>query len=177
MSSAHVPKFGNWDDKDIPYTRYFENALKYREKGFNPNDPQQNPEAFMNQHQIQQQNLRIKQNKSSQKANTDPARISAKIDSYTKKNKSSSSVSRQPNMVSQSSKALINTVSSLSADSNDTRPFPQRPAYVALSNEGKEKKKTGTSKLSSVPTAPKNRKPMRRTSSKAWCCLINKTWE
>ncbi|KAJ1428698.1 RIN4, pathogenic type III effector avirulence factor Avr cleavage site [Sesbania bispinosa] len=44
---SHVPKFGNWDTDNVPYTAYFENAR--REKaGFmmNPNDPMENPEAF-----------------------------------------------------------------------------------------------------------------------------------
>ncbi|KAF5742132.1 hypothetical protein HS088_TW09G00174 [Tripterygium wilfordii] len=43
----HVPKFGNWDKDNVPYTAYFENARK--EKGsrmMNPNDPEENPEAF-----------------------------------------------------------------------------------------------------------------------------------
>ncbi|GMI72694.1 RPM1 interacting protein 4 [Hibiscus trionum] len=45
---SHVPKFGDWDNDDLPYTAYFENARK--EKGgkiMNPNDPEDNPEAFM----------------------------------------------------------------------------------------------------------------------------------
>ncbi|XP_027338225.1 RPM1-interacting protein 4-like [Abrus precatorius] len=44
---SHVPKFGNWDSDNVPYTAYFENAR--REKGgmmMNPNDPMENPEAF-----------------------------------------------------------------------------------------------------------------------------------
>ncbi|XP_073136009.1 RPM1-interacting protein 4-like isoform X3 [Henckelia pumila] len=49
MDRPHVPKFGNWDGENVPYTACFENARK--EKGINgirmnPNDPQQNPEAF-----------------------------------------------------------------------------------------------------------------------------------
>lgn len=47
---SHVPKFGNWDDNDnIPYTIYFENAGKDKGgvKTMNPNDPEENPEAFM----------------------------------------------------------------------------------------------------------------------------------
>ncbi|KAL5140574.1 EH domain-containing protein 2 [Glycine soja] len=45
--SHHVPKFGNWDTDNVPYTSYFENAR--REKSgimINPNDPMENPEAF-----------------------------------------------------------------------------------------------------------------------------------
>ncbi|XWS18150.1 hypothetical protein CRYUN_Cryun32bG0017400 [Craigia yunnanensis] len=45
---SHVPKFGDWDNDNLPYTTYFENARK--EKGgirMNPNDPEENPEAFM----------------------------------------------------------------------------------------------------------------------------------
>ncbi|CAJ1962592.1 unnamed protein product [Sphenostylis stenocarpa] len=45
--SRHVPKFGNWDTDNVPYTAYFEHAR--REKGgvmMNPNDPFKNPEAF-----------------------------------------------------------------------------------------------------------------------------------
>ncbi|XP_059440652.1 RPM1-interacting protein 4-like [Corylus avellana] len=48
--NSHVPKFGNWDDNDsIPYTIYFENARKDKGgvKMMNPNDPEENPEAFM----------------------------------------------------------------------------------------------------------------------------------
>ncbi|XP_027368652.1 RPM1-interacting protein 4-like [Abrus precatorius] len=41
----HVPKFSNWDNDNIPYTIYFENARK--EKAFlNPNDPEKNPKAL-----------------------------------------------------------------------------------------------------------------------------------
>ncbi|KAJ9563005.1 hypothetical protein OSB04_008165 [Centaurea solstitialis] len=47
---SHIPKFGSWDADNVPYTAYFDNARK--DKGttgvmFNPNDPEQNPEAFM----------------------------------------------------------------------------------------------------------------------------------
>ncbi|GAU29894.1 hypothetical protein TSUD_379840 [Trifolium subterraneum] len=44
---SHVPKFGNWEADNIPYSACFESAR--REKaGFmmNPNDPMENPEAF-----------------------------------------------------------------------------------------------------------------------------------
>ncbi|KAL5988046.1 EH domain-containing protein 1 [Asimina triloba] len=47
---AHVPKFGDWDDENVPYTAFFENARKDKAPGtrmINPNDPEQNPEAFM----------------------------------------------------------------------------------------------------------------------------------
>ncbi|KAK2653012.1 hypothetical protein Ddye_012868 [Dipteronia dyeriana] len=46
---SHVPKFGNWDKEDnIPYTSYFENARKGKAGvRMNPNDPEENPEAFM----------------------------------------------------------------------------------------------------------------------------------
>ncbi|KAL5773167.1 hypothetical protein ACOSQ2_013091 [Xanthoceras sorbifolium] len=49
-SHAHVPKFGNWDkEENIPYTSYFENARKGKAGvRMNPNDPEENPEAFMN---------------------------------------------------------------------------------------------------------------------------------
>ncbi|XP_024989232.1 RPM1-interacting protein 4-like [Cynara cardunculus var. scolymus] len=47
---SHIPKFGSWDADNVPYTAYFDNARK--DKGttgvmFNPNDPEENPEAFM----------------------------------------------------------------------------------------------------------------------------------
>ncbi|XP_068669485.1 RPM1-interacting protein 4-like isoform X2 [Aristolochia californica] len=55
---SHVPKFGNWERENVPYTMYFENARKEKVGGkmMNPNDPEQNPEAFnqqsgINQHQ------------------------------------------------------------------------------------------------------------------------------
>ncbi|GFY91698.1 indole-3-butyric acid response 1 [Actinidia rufa] len=46
---SHVPKFGSWDSDNIPYTAYFENARKEKGSGvmMNPNDPEENPEAFM----------------------------------------------------------------------------------------------------------------------------------
>ncbi|WOK96613.1 RPM1-interacting protein 4-like isoform X1 [Canna indica] len=47
--NAHVPKFGNWDSEgDVPYTQRFEVVRKVRNEGkmINPNDPQENPEAF-----------------------------------------------------------------------------------------------------------------------------------
>ncbi|KAJ0988881.1 hypothetical protein J5N97_007237 [Dioscorea zingiberensis] len=45
---AHVPKFGNWDNSDVPYTQHFDDARRGRNAGrmINPNDPQENPEAF-----------------------------------------------------------------------------------------------------------------------------------
>ncbi|XP_008802236.1 RPM1-interacting protein 4 isoform X1 [Phoenix dactylifera] len=46
---AHVPKFGNWEsDENAPYTKYFDNARKGKAGGklINPNDPQENPDAF-----------------------------------------------------------------------------------------------------------------------------------
>ncbi|XP_062086832.1 RPM1-interacting protein 4-like [Humulus lupulus] len=52
MATSHVPKFGNWENDDVPYTAYFDNARKEKPGGgghvrFNPNDPEENPEAFM----------------------------------------------------------------------------------------------------------------------------------
>ncbi|KAI9161366.1 hypothetical protein LWI28_016730 [Acer negundo] len=49
QNHSHVPKFGNWDKEDnIPYTSYFENARKGKAGvRMNPNDPEENPEAFM----------------------------------------------------------------------------------------------------------------------------------
>lgn len=46
---SHIPKFGSWDADNVPYTAYFENARKDKGTGImiNPNDPEQNPEAFM----------------------------------------------------------------------------------------------------------------------------------
>ncbi|PON91322.1 RIN4, pathogenic type III effector avirulence factor Avr cleavage site [Trema orientale] len=48
---SHVPKFGNWENDDVPYTAYFENARKEKPGDggvrINPNDPEENPEAFM----------------------------------------------------------------------------------------------------------------------------------
>uniref|UniRef100_A0A7N0TSN3 RIN4 pathogenic type III effector avirulence factor Avr cleavage site domain-containing protein n=1 Tax=Kalanchoe fedtschenkoi TaxID=63787 RepID=A0A7N0TSN3_KALFE len=45
---AHVPEFGNWEGGSAPYTAYFENARRGRANGrrMNPNDPEENPEAF-----------------------------------------------------------------------------------------------------------------------------------
>lgn len=43
---SHVPKFGNWDGDNVPYTAYFENARKEKAGIMNPNDPEENPEAF-----------------------------------------------------------------------------------------------------------------------------------
>uniref|UniRef100_A0A803NYU5 Uncharacterized protein n=1 Tax=Cannabis sativa TaxID=3483 RepID=A0A803NYU5_CANSA len=49
--TSHVPKFGNWENDDVPYTAYFDHARKEKPKGgharFNPNDPEENPEAFI----------------------------------------------------------------------------------------------------------------------------------
>ncbi|KAJ0082536.1 hypothetical protein Patl1_09832 [Pistacia atlantica] len=45
---SHVPKFGNWEKDNIPYTTYFENARKEKAgMRMNPNDPEENPEAFI----------------------------------------------------------------------------------------------------------------------------------
>lgn len=45
---SHVPKFGNWDGENVPYTACFETARKANKGGkmMNPNDPEENPEAF-----------------------------------------------------------------------------------------------------------------------------------
>ncbi|PIA38131.1 hypothetical protein AQUCO_02800048v1 [Aquilegia coerulea] len=46
---SHVPKFGNWENENVPYTAYFENARNEKDKGakmINPNDPEENPSAF-----------------------------------------------------------------------------------------------------------------------------------
>ncbi|XLS54092.1 hypothetical protein HN51_003847 [Arachis hypogaea] len=40
MALSHVPKIGNWESDNVPYTAHFENAR--RERGvvmLNPNDP------------------------------------------------------------------------------------------------------------------------------------------
>nr|XP_027186642.1 RPM1-interacting protein 4-like [Cicer arietinum] len=47
MAHSHVPKFGNWEADNIPYSACFENAR--REKAgimMNPTDPMKNPKAF-----------------------------------------------------------------------------------------------------------------------------------
>lgn len=42
-----MPKFGNWDNDNVAYTQYFENARKQKTgMKMNPNDPEENPEAF-----------------------------------------------------------------------------------------------------------------------------------
>ncbi|KAL9667837.1 hypothetical protein QQ045_002206 [Rhodiola kirilowii] len=49
MARPHVPQFGKWDaEENVPYTVYFEKAREGRGGGrmINPNDPQENPEAF-----------------------------------------------------------------------------------------------------------------------------------
>ncbi|KAL6281968.1 hypothetical protein ACE6H2_012897 [Prunus campanulata] len=45
QKKTHVPKFGDWDSENISYTACFENARKDGLKR-NPNDPEENPEAF-----------------------------------------------------------------------------------------------------------------------------------
>ncbi|XP_006830528.2 RPM1-interacting protein 4 [Amborella trichopoda] len=48
---SHVPIFGTWESgESVPYTAYFEKARKDKVVGgrmINPNDPQENPDAFM----------------------------------------------------------------------------------------------------------------------------------
>lgn len=45
---SHVPKFGGWDKDNVPYTAYFDNARRGKSGvRMNPNDPEENPEAFM----------------------------------------------------------------------------------------------------------------------------------
>ncbi|PIN26183.1 hypothetical protein CDL12_01062 [Handroanthus impetiginosus] len=47
MARANVPKFGNWEEDNVPYTVYFDKARKNKGgKMINPNDPQENPEMF-----------------------------------------------------------------------------------------------------------------------------------
>lgn len=46
--NAKVPKFGDWEGTDVPYTQCFDDARRVKNAGrmINPNDPQENPEAF-----------------------------------------------------------------------------------------------------------------------------------
>nr|CAD1824430.1 unnamed protein product [Ananas comosus var. bracteatus] len=47
---TRVPEFGKWENADnVSYTQYFDNARTKRTPGrmINPNDPTQNPEAFL----------------------------------------------------------------------------------------------------------------------------------
>lgn len=46
--NAKVPKFGDWETTDVPYTQCFDDARRGKNAGrmINPNDPQENPEAF-----------------------------------------------------------------------------------------------------------------------------------
>uniref|UniRef100_A0A7N0U4D1 RIN4 pathogenic type III effector avirulence factor Avr cleavage site domain-containing protein n=1 Tax=Kalanchoe fedtschenkoi TaxID=63787 RepID=A0A7N0U4D1_KALFE len=50
MARPHVPQFGKWEaEGNVPYTVYFDKARQGRGgKPINPNDPQENPEAFAN---------------------------------------------------------------------------------------------------------------------------------
>ncbi|XP_017700144.2 NOI-like protein [Phoenix dactylifera] len=60
-SHSHVPKFGNWDSENIPYTTCFETARRDKGGGskiFNPNDPEENPQAFYNPATYAQDNQR-----------------------------------------------------------------------------------------------------------------------
>lgn len=43
---SHVPKFGNWEADNIPYSAYFESARREKTGFINPDDPIENPEAF-----------------------------------------------------------------------------------------------------------------------------------
>ncbi|KAJ8751795.1 hypothetical protein K2173_025983 [Erythroxylum novogranatense] len=44
---CHVPKFGNWEKDNTPYTAFFESARKEKSGAkTNPNDPEENPQAF-----------------------------------------------------------------------------------------------------------------------------------
>ncbi|KAA8515569.1 hypothetical protein F0562_018820 [Nyssa sinensis] len=49
QQQSHIPKFGNWDSDNVPYTAYFEIARKEKASGvrMNPNDPEENPDAFI----------------------------------------------------------------------------------------------------------------------------------
>ncbi|KAL5999659.1 hypothetical protein ACLOJK_037944 [Asimina triloba] len=49
LQQSHVPKFGDWEsEENVPYTAYFEKARKGKTGGkmINPNDPEENPDAF-----------------------------------------------------------------------------------------------------------------------------------
>ncbi|CAH9129394.1 unnamed protein product [Cuscuta epithymum] len=49
MARPNVPRFGDWEKKNEPYTVYFEQARKYKDgKAINPNDPQQFQDMFQN---------------------------------------------------------------------------------------------------------------------------------
>ncbi|KAK6940511.1 RIN4, pathogenic type III effector avirulence factor Avr cleavage site [Dillenia turbinata] len=60
---SHVPKFGNWESgENVPYTTYFEKARQGRggKKMINPNDPEENMDAFSEDASVDQEHSRTK---------------------------------------------------------------------------------------------------------------------
>ncbi|KAK6937628.1 RIN4, pathogenic type III effector avirulence factor Avr cleavage site [Dillenia turbinata] len=60
---SRVPKFGNWEsEENVPYTAYFEKARKGRgaTKMINPNDPEENMDAFSEDASVDQEHSRTK---------------------------------------------------------------------------------------------------------------------
>lgn len=90
QKNSRIPKFGDWDNDNIPYTTFFENAR--REKAgvrMNPNDPEENPEAFMRMRGILGRGT---------DGDCQPVRASRHVDSYKSKSTEKRHIEEQMGM-------------------------------------------------------------------------------
>ncbi|PKA56602.1 RPM1-interacting protein 4 [Apostasia shenzhenica] len=206
MTSAHVPKFGNWEDKDVPYTKYFENARKDRVGGFNPNDPEENPEAFMPSKmipgQISKKEPRKSSSSSQRSSNADSGRKSIKnTESHSDKSSSTaipasgshhsaasnhrstaSPVHGSPTSSHVSSDASVHGKPASLPKFGSWKEAEQTPdgGYTVIFNGVKEKKQNAATSLPPVPanaTAYQQQKEIQRSLSKNMCCFFPRTQE
>ncbi|XP_057497499.1 uncharacterized protein LOC130782257 [Actinidia eriantha] len=196
---SHVPKFGSWDSDNIPYTAYFENARK--EKGssvmMNPNDPEENPEAFMfgrvgtgseghrrntSDHQKSGSHKSTNSESGSDKSNSEYA-LQQQNHRRTRKN----SITEANNFVRPSrAHDRLRSANNPSEDKSyssasvpkfgvwDEKDPKSGEGFTVIFNKVKEEKQIAATKLPTVPPQPRSfeKSQKKHTGSKICCCLV-----
>lgn len=202
MARLQVPKFGNWADDNVSYTAYFENARKEKTSGLmiNPNDPEENPEAF-NSHAAPA-SIRISPDKSVAAGNFQQYVRQRNVASESGSDKSASDNSllkpKHHSRRSERNKSLADSTNSRippSAGHNrmnhaddfsyksatvpkfgewDERDPKSGDGFTVIFNKVKEEKQISASKFPPVPSQAVNNyptSPNKNTRSKVMPCL------
>ncbi|PSS24796.1 RPM1-interacting protein [Actinidia chinensis var. chinensis] len=200
---SHVPKFGSWDSDNIPYTAYFENARKEKGSGvmMNPNDPEENPEAFMfgrvgtgsechrrntSDHQKSGSHKSTNSESGSDKSNSGYAlqqQNHRRTRSTTRKN----STTEANNFVRPSpAHDRLRSANNPSEDKSyrsvsvpkfgvwDEKDPKSGEGFTVIFNKVKEEKQIAATKLPTVPPQPRNfeKSQKKHAGSKICCCLF-----
>ncbi|XP_050233153.1 RPM1-interacting protein 4-like isoform X2 [Mercurialis annua] len=157
MASAEqrskVPKFGDWDsDDNVPYTAFFDNA---RTDKINPNDPLQNPDAFLH-HQVQYRSS----------ASDGPREVSSSAahkskSDYQRRQKSSSNYFRQPTTAQPSHERRTASVPKFGAW--DEADPSSGEGFTVIFNRVKEEKQVASTHFPPQPTSTSSPSKVR------WC--------